>query len=620
MWLRTTGGSEVNLMTPLLDRARRLPHGTHLRAGGSWRLLTFAGPVLGATALGGWLACRLTAGEADPLRWPLLGLLTLVLFYLGMIGWPGMLGGLLRTLRQPGPAAAAPAGQSRTAILLPIHNEDPRAVFTAIAVMARAISEHGLQRVAIHVLSDTQDAALASAEEQAAARLQQSGVAIRYRRRSTNAGRKAGNIAEFCAANGAEYDYMLVLDADSLMSAGSIATLIGLMDANPRAGIIQTVPYPVGRETLFARIQQFSARLYSPLLVEGLAFWQQAHGNYWGHNAIIRIAPFVAHCELPVLPGREPFGGEILCHDVVEAALMQRAGWEVWMAPGLSASYEALPANIVDYAQRERRWCQGNLQHLGVLGAPGLRPVGRYHMALGVMCYLSGAAGGRVLGAGDLGRDAGRPCCGGAAGDPRLGPQRAGAVDPGVAVWRQAGVPGGGVARRRGEPQLWRTRQAAGQRGAGASGGDGHVSGHAGVLHALHRHDAAGGGPCAGTLSRGTTGACRGPRPWRRMRFPAVAGAAWLAGLSVVGGPPLAWALSLLVGLAAATPFAVWSSRTSLGNAARRLGLFLTEDEVAPHPVLRAYQRAMAAQSPQAPSGGRLPAPLLTLQPAVEPD
>ena len=224
--------------------------------------------------------------------------------------------------------------------------------------------------------------------------------------------RKAGNIADFCARSwSAEYDYMVVLDADSLMGAGTIATLIGLMDANPSAGLIQTVPYAVGRETLFARIQQFAARLYTPLLVQGLAFWQGQDGNYWGHNAIIRIAPFVEHCDLPVLPGREPFGGEILCHDVVEAALMRRGGWQVWLMPLLGESYEALPANMVDFAQRERRWCQGNLQHLGVIGMRNLRAVGRYHLGLGVLTYLSGPAARRIHRAGDFGRPDRRQLC-----------------------------------------------------------------------------------------------------------------------------------------------------------------------------------------------------------------
>ena len=351
----------------------------------------FAGPVLALPAAGTWLAAVLTAGESGPMRPVLLGLLFANLLFLALTGWPGVLGALVRLARPALPAAAVPNGTSRTAVLFPVYNEDPHAVFTAAETMIQALVEAGTERTDIFVLSDTRDPATAAEEEAAFARLQRLfGERVRYRRRVQNLRRKAGNIADFCTAWSASYDYMVVLDADSLMGAGTVATLIGLMDANPRTGLIQTVPYAVGRETLFARIQQFAARLYTPLLVEGLAFWQGEDGNYWGHNAIIRIAPFVEHCDLPMLPGREPFGGEILCHDVVEAALMRRGGWQVWLLPSLSESYEALPANMVDFAQRERRWCQGNLQHLGVMPMRGLRLVGRYHLGLGVLTYLSG--------------------------------------------------------------------------------------------------------------------------------------------------------------------------------------------------------------------------------------
>ncbi len=490
-------------------------------------------------------------------------------------------------------------------------------MFTAVGVMARAIADYGVDGVDIHVISDTQDKAIAEAEAEAADRLRASGAAAEYRRRTNNAGRKAGNVAHFCADRGAEYDYMLVLDADSLMSAASIAGLIGLMDANPSAGIIQSVPYPMGRETLFARIQQFAARLYTPLLVEGLAFWQQGDGNYWGHNAIIRIAPFVAHCALPVLPGREPFGGEILCHDVVEAGLMRRAGWGVWMAPGLDESYETLPANMVDYAVRERRWCQGNLQHVGVIGMPGLRPVGRYHLLLGILCYLSGPL---TLGFMALATLDGM--LGGGVTEALLatpGWQRNAlvlltlvllygaklAALAAVLLDDAASRSYGGRARLLASAVL---EQASAMVIAPVM-----LVFYAGyvVLMVLGRSvqwDA------QARDDRGVSWS----EAWRRMRLPALVAAAWLAGLSVVGGATLGWALSLLLGLAVATPFVVWSSRTSLGRAARRLGLFLTEDEIAPHPVLRAYERAMAVATPHPAEPARAPGPLLGLQPAAE--
>lgn len=349
-------------------------------------------PVFGFTALGVALAAFVTAGISDPLRLPLLVLLGVNLLYVALTGWPSILGFLVRLFGRAMSVRAEPSGKTRVALVMPIHEEDPRAVFAAVEAMALSVAQQGLRGVDIFVLSDTRRDNVAARErmefEALVARMPMS-PALLYRRREDNQGRKVGNLADFCREWGKRYDYMVVLDADSLMGGQTVGTLIGLMDANPRVGIIQTVPYPVGRETLFARIQQFSTRLYAPALVEGLTFWQGSDGNYWGHNAIIRTAAFMAHCELPTLPGQEPFGGEILCHDVVEAGLMRGAGWDVWVLPQVEESYEGLPANMADFASRERRWCQGNLQHSALLRHPGLRPVGRYHLAYGIITYLS---------------------------------------------------------------------------------------------------------------------------------------------------------------------------------------------------------------------------------------
>ena len=149
---------------------------------------------------------------------------------------------------------------------------------------------------------------------------------IRYRRRTENVGRKAGNIAEFTRTYGPEYDFMIVLDADSLMSGATMRRLARLMEESPATGLIQTVSYAAGRDTLFARIQQFAVRLYAPLALRCLEIWQGPEGSYWCHNAILRIAAFANHAQLPVLPGRAPLGGEILCHDIVEGGMLVRAG------------------------------------------------------------------------------------------------------------------------------------------------------------------------------------------------------------------------------------------------------------------------------------------------------
>ncbi len=589
----------------------------------NWRRLSFVGPVASLALLGFWLAVRLTAETDDWLRWPLLALLLANLAHLSLLGWPGILGTAVRLLSRRRRMQAAPNGSSRTALVFPVYNEDPHTVFTAVEVMARAIAGFDLDGVDIFILSDTQDPALAAAEAAAYAALPRSaGPAIHYRRRVANIRRKAGNIADFCENHGVNYDYMVVLDADSLMTAGSIASMIGLMDANPRAGIIQTVPYPVGRETLFARAQQFAARLYGPLLVEGLAFWQQADSNYWGHNAIIRIAPFVAHCELPVLPGRAPFGGEILCHDVVEAALMRRGGWEVWVVPEIEGSYEALPANMVDFAQRERRWCQGNLQHLGVVGAPGLRPTGRYHLGVGVLNYLSGP-----LGVGFAALATVDAWQGGSATAALLGTGR----------WEHTALLTLVLVVLYGAKLCTLAVVLADREAAAGYGGRLRLLASAAVeqmaamvtspvslvlytrfivTNLLGR---AVGWEAQPRDDRGVSW----PEALRCMRGPALAAAVWLAAVLPLQHAPLAWVATLLPGLLLAAPFAVITSRASLGIAARRVGLLVTPEETAPSAILRAYQRAMARPRfdgvQSSPTGaGRMPQSILGLRPAPQ--
>ena len=161
------------------------------------------------------------------------------------------------------------------------------------------------------------------------------------------------------------------------------------MQADPRLGILQTVPMLIGHDSLFARIQQFAGRVYGGLIARGVAAWSGNEGNYWGHNAIIRVAAFAEACGLPQLPGRKPFGGHVLSHDFVEAALMRRAGWKVRMAPDLDGSWEESPPSLVDVAMRDRRWAQGNLQHSKIIGADGLALTNRAHFVIGIMSYLS---------------------------------------------------------------------------------------------------------------------------------------------------------------------------------------------------------------------------------------
>ena len=209
-----------------------------------------------------------------------------------------------------------------------------------------------------------------------------------YRHRTENRSRKAGNIADFCSRWGGLYRYMVVLDADSIMEGSTIVELVRAWRRIRRSGFCRHHP---SRFTgiRFSRTQQFAAHAYGAVFLEGFALWSQCDGNYWGHNGIIRIKPFVEHCDLPILPGDGPLGGEILSHDFVEAALMRRAGWKVCLAHDLEGSYEECPTTLLAFAQRDRRWCQGNLQHLKLLCADGLHPASRIHLGMGAMAYMA---------------------------------------------------------------------------------------------------------------------------------------------------------------------------------------------------------------------------------------
>lgn len=282
---------------------------------------------------------------------------------------------------------------SKTAVLVPIHNEDPVAVCANVEAMYESLAKTGqLDSFHFFLLSDTTDPDIWVAEEMEWAalceRLSATGQ-IFYRRRPQNTGKKAGNVAEFCRRWGKRYDWMILLDADSLLTGEAMVKMARLMENNPHAGIIQAPPQAVMGRTLFARLQQFASRLFGPMNAAGLAFWQMGDSNYWGHNAIVRTSAFMAHCGLPDLPGGPPLGGQILSHDFVEAALIRRAGYTVWLVPELEGSYEQVPPNLIDYVGRDRRWCQGNLQHLRLVFARGMHPSSRIHFLSGVMAYVS---------------------------------------------------------------------------------------------------------------------------------------------------------------------------------------------------------------------------------------
>ena len=282
----------------------------------------------------------------------------------------------------------------RTAVVMPIYNEDTHRVIAGFEATLNSLVATGeIKHFDFFMLSDTTKLDIAQRERDHwqlfTQRIGDLSKHTFYRRREKNLHRKVGNIAEFLQRWGKNYENMIVLDADSVMSGKCLLRMVRTMQANPRAGLIQTVPIPVRQTTFFGRFVQFAAVLYSPMLATGIAFWQTGAANYWGHNAIIRVKAFIDHCGLPTLPGKAPFGGDILSHDFVEAAMLRRAGWDVFLLADLEGSYEEVPCNIIDYATRDRRWVQGNIQHLGLLDAAGLHPISRLHFLLGATAYIS---------------------------------------------------------------------------------------------------------------------------------------------------------------------------------------------------------------------------------------
>jgi membrane glycosyltransferase len=372
------------------DRLRRAAH---------WRRALFFGLTL-ATALfaTGLMFDILKANGLTLFERAGLALFFVLFTWITGAFWTAAAGFVIRLIGRD-PAVLHPdevAGRpltSRTAVIMPIYNEDTKRVAAGLDVIWSSLMALPQQTAFdLFILSDTRKPEIGAAEERAWRDLVERHDAqgrIFYRRRKENIGRKAGNIAEFVRSWGGAYDYAIVLDADSIMSGHALVTLARMMDAHPEAGIIQALPMPAGRETLFARLVQFAARLNGPMLASGLAFWQLGEGNYWGHNAILRLREFAAFCDLPRLPGPPPLGGEILSHDFVEAAFMRRAGFQVWLLADLGGSWEEVPSNVIDYAARDRRWAQGNLQHLGLLPMQGLHWLSRIHLITGVLSYAT---------------------------------------------------------------------------------------------------------------------------------------------------------------------------------------------------------------------------------------
>lgn len=368
-----------------------------------WRRTLLLMLVIGQTGLATWFMLSvLPYRGGNALELGMLVLFALLFCWISFGFWIAVAGFVLRRvggdpqslLRRQDAAELAATPLGRTAILMPIYHEPIERSLGGFSAVYQSLERTGqLEHFDFYILSDSRDPDVWLQEQAAWAQLvERLGAHGRlfYRRRQLNLNYKSGNVGDFLRRWGRDYQYMVVLDADSLMGGDTLVRMVQLMQRHPRVGILQTGPGLLNGRSLFARVQQFSSQLYGPLFATGLAAVQLGEAAFWGHNAILRVQPFMAHCGLRKLPGWGLFRGPIMSHDFVEAAYLGRAGHEVWLEPGLGDSWEESPPSLVDELTRDRRWAKGNMQHLWLLlCSRKLRLAHRMALLNGIMAYLA---------------------------------------------------------------------------------------------------------------------------------------------------------------------------------------------------------------------------------------
>jgi membrane glycosyltransferase len=372
---------------------------------GARQALFFTLVALSIIGLVWLLVVALSVGRFGAVDYALVALFAVTLPWTVISFWNATIGLLIMRFASDPVAAVTPvAGRVRgdepitasTAILVCIRNEPPARVIRCLAPMMEGLAALGVgARFHLYVLSDSSDAAISAEEEENFAALAQAWrdrMAVTYRRRTHNAGFKAGNIHDFCDRWGSQHDLALVLDADSVMTAHAVLRLVRIMQVAPRLGILQSLVIGMPSTSAFARLFQFGMRLSMRSYTIGSAWWQGDCGPYWGHNAIVRLAPFMAHCHLPILSERALVSGHVLSHDQVEAVLMRRAGYEVRILAEEGGSFEQNPPTLIEFIRRDLRWCQGNMQYWHFLLMPGLKPVSRYQLGFAILMFLGSPA------------------------------------------------------------------------------------------------------------------------------------------------------------------------------------------------------------------------------------
>ncbi|MBF0330537.1 MAG: glucans biosynthesis glucosyltransferase MdoH [Candidatus Omnitrophica bacterium] len=340
----------------------------------------------------------MSAGGLSFLAWAIIATFIFLFGWISINFWTVIFGFFLG-LRKKDEALPLPTDvlpivpETRIALIMPVYNEEMARIYSSLRATYESLAATGqLERFDFFILSDSVQGDSVLMEETAWSSLchDVDGFGrIFYRRRKLRIHKKSGNVSDFCRRWGSQYKYMITFDADSLMEGELLVRMVNVMEARADIGILQTAPMAMNQTSLISRLQQFSSHVYGPLFFSGLRFWQLDESGFWGHNAIVRVAPFIKYCALPRLSGGPPFGGEILSHDFVEAALMRRAGWGVWLAYELEGSYEELPPNLLEELERDRRWCQGNIQHLRLMFMPGIAFGHRLLFLNGNLFYFS---------------------------------------------------------------------------------------------------------------------------------------------------------------------------------------------------------------------------------------
>jgi membrane glycosyltransferase len=549
-----------------------------------------------------WLAAILSAGG-----WSVLRVAILVAFAIAapwsVLGLSNAaLGFWLLHFCRDGLAAVAPFAlsaasgapvQSRTALLLTLRNEDPSRAFHRLRAMRESLEATGRgDRFAIFVLSDTSDCGIASEEEAEAALWRREDPALagrfHYRRRASNEGYKAGNIRDFVERWGSAFDFMIPLDADSLMDGETIVKLARIAEAHARIGILQTLVVGAPSNSAFARIFQFGMRHGMRAYTMGAAWWAGDCGPFWGHNALVRVAPFAEHCVLPKLEGDR----HILSHDQIEAALMRRAGFEARILPIECGSYEENPPTLIDFVRRELRWCQGNMQYVKLLGLPDLELMSRFQLIWAISMFIGAPASTAIIALAAL-----LPVVEDVSPLPaasleafyltflaiNLAPKLAGFADVALAQ--------GGLARYGGAGRFWLSAaiEIASSFVIGAAMSFSETMFLAGLAF-----DRTIGWPQQARDAHGLSLRETASAFWPHLAFGAAA-----LGLAATVAPSLAlWSAPLTLGLVVAIPFALATASPAAGALLRRKALCATPEEIAEPEILRRLRglRAVAGR------------------------